>query len=220
MALMPAAANRAKRTVVMAKSDAGSVPGIMHRQKALEVLARCLCQVSPADATGVPWNAMWAEVAAACCAQGIEAAAWDRAQQSNSSAEGVQRWYRGKLRFLAAALSNPENASMRDAALCGRISGSELVALGCDAFLSDAKLQQRKRDAAAAMSSVSVLTRFELCDERLVCPACAAPGARYTVLREPWAQTGQWAARTRKDLGKHVLAECALCGERWQESGL
>eukprot|EP00930_Biecheleria_cincta_P007817 TRINITY_DN109099_c0_g1_i1.p1 TRINITY_DN109099_c0_g1~~TRINITY_DN109099_c0_g1_i1.p1 ORF type:complete len:221 (-),score=40.18 TRINITY_DN109099_c0_g1_i1:183-845(-) len=220
MSLMLASATRAKQTVATSESDPGSAPDILQRQKALVVLARCLCQVSPTDSPGVPWNAVWAEVAAAFCARGIEAAAWDQAHQSNSSAEGVQRWYRGKLRFLAAALSNTDNASMRDAALCGQISGSELVALGCDAFLSDVKLQQRKKDAAAAMSSVSVLTRFEFRDERLVCPACAASGARYTVLREPWAQTGQWAARTRKDLGKHVLAECAVCGERWQESGL
>jgi len=178
------------------------------------------------------WDAAWSEVAAARCAQDVEAAAWacpmvDVELPCGAGSDVLDgerlRAYKAKVRFLAAALRRPENSVLRQRALDGTVTGGELVGRPAEDFLSEAQIAERKRDRDEGMRSV-VLQEAPLMffDQRLVCPKCSAVGANYRVLRDSWALprcTGN-QGHMRRDTGKCILAECPACRERWQQDGV
>ena len=208
------------------------------RQKALSVLLRCLLGCKAQDVLGETaacasrfpdtFETAWQEVVVARCAQDIESAVWIHTLSrfpifrsgGLSGCPELWRTYKAKIRSLAAALRRSENTGLKQRVLDGELAGAQLVNLDCEAFLSEMRLEERQKHREEALLSVWVRHDLQLFDERLICPTCSKMGSRYAVLREPWAQSGQWSATTRKDLGRHVLAECDACGERWQEGGV
>eukprot|EP00933_Yihiella_yeosuensis_P062129 TRINITY_DN65068_c0_g1_i1.p1 TRINITY_DN65068_c0_g1~~TRINITY_DN65068_c0_g1_i1.p1 ORF type:complete len:234 (+),score=37.11 TRINITY_DN65068_c0_g1_i1:64-702(+) len=207
---------------------------LAERQKVLNMLTRSLqsrksdaaLTESTRNAEHVKLQLAWEEASAARCAQDIELALWLQAATGQQHQHPEQcelsvawRKYRSKVRFLVTALGNPSNEKMKNDILDGLVSGQELVNWQSDRFLSSERLEEKRKILEESLQAVCLQERFEFSDSRLICPRCAASGAKYAVLKENWAHSGQWMSHTRKNLGRHILAECSECRKQWQETG-
>jgi len=177
------------------------------------------------------WEAAWVETRAAWCAQAVEAAAWCGAEHSEGIAPREAatevgqhlRAYKAKVRLLAAVMRRRENAALRQRALAGLLDAGSLVKVDEEAFLSKERRAERQRHREEGLRSIVVKEApLEFYDDRLTCPRGCTAGVRYAVLRDSWAlpRCGGCMGHMRKDTGKLILAECAACGERWQQEGV
>lgn len=168
------------------------------------------------------WAAAWAEVAAARCAQDIEAAAWSKFSERMCPYPGSMlcewsRAYKGKIRFLATALRRPENDGLRKSALDGQVTGGFLVNRSEEEFLTAERRAEMQRHREEGLNSaLQPQMSLDLFDANLACPFCNKIGARYGV----FCDTGSVpidgsAGHKRQKTKKRIHAECSACGERW-----
>lgn len=179
------------------------------------------------DAFPPAWEAAWAEVEANCRAQNVEAAAWQRVGSAPPRHQGGTqnlRIYKAKVRFLVAQCRRTdEGMNLRRSILRGDVFADDLVCKQTEEFLSEGRLAERRHQRAEGLRSVWLKEApLDFFDGRLTCPACGEVGARYAVLRDSWAlpRCGGCMGHMRKDTGKHILAECGNCSERWEQEGI
>jgi len=209
-----ASAAAAGGAAAAAPAEAAASPGKGNSAEAAEVKA-----VGP-----LAWDAAWAEAGAARCAQDIEVAAWLKCSEGPAKVEATadtehMRLYKGKVRFLAAALRRPENAALLRLALEGRVTGEFIAGREEEEFLPEARRAERQQHRKEGLRSVCLqeqaLDRFDA-DHK--CPRCGKAGARYTVVGDTGSViVDSISGVKRQKSRKRMLYQCASCEERWQE---
>jgi len=170
------------------------------------------------------WDLAWAEVAAARCAQNVEAAAWSKFAAKVEQQAGVKdssdwsKTYKGKVRFLAHVLRRPENTELRKLALDGCVTGSSLVDRSEEDFLSaERKAEKQRHREEGLRDALSQQVSLDLYDADLECPLCHKSGAKYAVICDTGSVPIDGSSgHKRQKTKKRIHAQCSTCGERWQ----